>query len=141
VFEWIAAALPHVDYLLPNDQQVLDWTGTTDLGAGCAALVERGVGCVAATAGAEGALVVTAEETIAVPAFAITPVDTTGCGDAFSAGFLRGRAIGLDLRGAAELGCATAAQVAGGLGSDAGEFDLAAVQSFAATAATHEKRR
>ena len=140
VFQWISAALPYVDYLLPNDQQALDWTGTTDLGVACAALVERGVGCVAATAGADGALVVTADETISVPAFAITPVDTTGCGDAFSAGFLRGRAIGLDLRGAAALGCATAAQVASGLGSDAGEFDLASVQEFAATAPVREKQ-
>jgi len=140
VFAWIAAALPHVDYLLPNDQQVLGWTGATDLAAGCRALVERGAGCVVATAGADRVVVATAEETIWVPAFAITPVDTTGCGDAFSAGFLTGRATGLDLRAAAVLGCATAAQVAGGLGTDAGEFDLASVQEFAATAPTHEQR-
>ena len=140
VFAWIAAALPHVDYLLPNDQQVLGWTGATDLAAGCRALVERGAGCVVATAGADRVVVATAEETIWVPAFAITPVDTTGCGDAFSAGFLTGRATGLDLRAAAVLGCATAAQVTGGLGTDAGEFDLASVQEFAATAPTHEQR-
>lgn len=139
VLEWISAALPYVDYLLPNDQQVLDWTGTTDLVAGCRALVERGAGCVAATAGADGTVVVTADETITVPAFDITPVDTTGCGDAFSAGFLRGRAVGLDLHDAAVLGCATAAQVASGLGSDAGEFDLPSVQEFAATAPVREE--
>ena len=133
---WIADALPHADYLLPNDEQVLGFTGASSLAEGARALVERGVGCVAVTQGAKGALVVTADETIEVPAYDIEVVDTTGCGDAFSAGFLRGLSLGLDLRGAAELGCATAAQVAQGLGTDAGEYTLDSVQAFAATAST-----
>ena len=136
LFAWFADALPHVDYLLPNDEQVLSWTGAADLGTGCRALVERGVGCVAATAGADGALVVTAESVVRVPAFAIEVVDTTGCGDAFSAGFLRGLSLGLEAGEAAVLGCATAAQVAGGLGTDFGDYDLASVQAFARTALT-----
>ncbi|MFL6174213.1 MAG: carbohydrate kinase family protein, partial [Marmoricola sp.] len=93
-----------------------------------------GAGCVAVTQGARGALVVTAEETIEVPAYDVEPVDTTGCGDAFSAGFLTGTALGLDLRASAELGCATAAQVAQGVGTDHGSYDLASVQEFAASA-------
>ena len=60
-------------------------------------------------------------------------VDTTGCGDAFSAGFLRGLSLGSDLRAAARLGCATAAQVAQGLGTDAGSYTLASVQAFVRT--------
>jgi sugar/nucleoside kinase (ribokinase family) len=71
------------------------------------------------------------EETIEVPAFAIDVVDTTGCGDAFSAGFVLGRALGRDLREAARLGCATAAQVASGIGTDAGAYDLETVDAFA----------
>ena len=113
---------------------MLGFTGASSLEEGARALVERGVGCVAVTQGAKGALVVTAEETIEVPAYDIDVVDTTGCGDAFSAGFLRGLSLGLDLRGSAELGCATAAQVAQGLGTDAGEYTLASVQEFAETA-------
>lgn len=135
ILEWIAPALEHTDYLLPNDEQVTGWTGKDDLVAACRALLDRGAGCVAATAGGDGAVVVTAEEVIAVPAFAITPVDTTGCGDGFSAGFLRGLSLGLGLQDAATLGCAVAALVAGGLGTDHGEFDLKAAQDFAATTA------
>jgi sugar/nucleoside kinase (ribokinase family) len=127
---WIADALPHTDYLLPNDEQVLGFTAATTVAEGARALLEQGVGCVAATAGARGAVVVTAEETIEVPAYAIEVVDTTGCGDAFSAGFLRGLSLDLDLRGAAELGCATAAQVAQGLGTDHGSYDLDDVRAF-----------
>jgi sugar/nucleoside kinase (ribokinase family) len=132
VLEWIAAALPHLDYLLPNDEQVLGFTGEQDLAAGCRALVRRGVGCVAATCGADGVLVVDADSAERIPAFAIDVVDTTGCGDAFSAGFLRGLALGRDRRAAATLGCAAAALVAHGLGSDYGDFDLAAADAFAA---------
>jgi len=80
--------------------------------------------------------VVTADEVIEVPAFDIEVVDTTGCGDAFSAGFLRGISLGGDLAAAARLGCATAAQVARGLGTDAGSYSLATVQAFDREAAT-----
>jgi sugar/nucleoside kinase (ribokinase family) len=133
---WIAAALPHTDYLLPNDEQVLGFTGSSSLVEGCRALVEAGAGCVAATAGSRGAVVVTAKETIEVPAYQVDVVDTTGCGDAFSAGFLRGLSLGGDLRSAAELGCATAAHVAQGLGTDAGAYSLASVQQFMASTPT-----
>ncbi|WP_341924256.1 sugar kinase [Nocardioides psychrotolerans] len=129
---WIADALPHTDYLLPNDEQVLGFTGAASLVEGAQALVAAGAGCVAVTQGAKGALVVTTDGVLEVPAYEIDVVDTTGCGDAFSAGFLRGLALGLDHRGAAELGCATAAQVAQGLGTDAGSYDLASVRTFAA---------
>ncbi|QKV80211.1 carbohydrate kinase family protein [Amycolatopsis sp. Hca4] len=132
VLTWIDPALPHLDYLLPNEQQVLGLTGAGTLEEGARALIARGIGCVAVTRDARGALVVTAEEVFAVPAFAVDVVDTTGCGDAFSAGFLRGVGLGRSPREAAVLGSAAAALVAQGLGSDHGEFDLAAADAFAA---------
>lgn len=134
MLEWIGDCLPYADYLLPNDEQVLGFTAADSLAAGARALVEAGVGCVAVTQGAKGALVVTRDDELEVPAYAVDVVDTTGCGDAFSAGFLRGRALGLDLCAAAELGCAAAAQVAQGVGTDHGDYDLRWVREFAATA-------
>jgi len=131
LLESIGPALGELDYLLPNDEQVLGFTGETDLVAGCRTLIDSGVGCVAATCGADGALVVTGESAERVPAFAVDVVDTTGCGDAFSAGFLRGLALGRDHVAAARLGCATAARVAQGLGSDYGDYDLDAVDAIA----------
>jgi sugar/nucleoside kinase (ribokinase family) len=132
ILEWIAPAFAHLDYLLPNDEQVLALSGGDELLPGCRALIERGVGCVAATRGAEGAVVVDADAAEEVPAFPVDVVDTTGCGDAFSAGFLRGLSLGRERRDAAVLGCAAAALVAKGLGSDHGDFDLAAADAFAA---------
>jgi sugar/nucleoside kinase (ribokinase family) len=133
LLEWIAGALPQLDYLLPNEEQVLGFTGADDLVSGCRALVERGVGCVAATRGADGAVVLDGAGDVSVPAFPVDVVDTTGCGDAFSAGFLRALATGRSRRDAALIGCATAAQVAQGLGTDYGSYDLSTVEELAAT--------
>jgi sugar/nucleoside kinase (ribokinase family) len=138
LLEWIAPALEHVDVLLPNDDQVLGFTGASDLESGCRDLVERGVGMVAATCGADGALLVSADGSTRVPAFEIDVVDTTGCGDAFSAGFVVGQGLGRSPEEAARLGCAAAALVAGGLGSDHGDFDLEAADAFAES--TPERR-
>jgi sugar/nucleoside kinase (ribokinase family) len=131
LLEWIGAALPELDYLLPNEEQVLGFTGAANVEEGCRALIDRGVGCVAVTRGADGVIVVDSGGAEAVPAFDVDVVDTTGCGDAFSAGFLRGLALGRDRGAAASLGCAAAALVAGGLGSDHGDFDLARVEAMA----------
>lgn len=117
LLDWIAPALEHADYVLPNEEQVLGFTGAASVAEGSRALLERGARCVIATLGAEGVLI-DGEE--AVPAVSVEVVDTTGCGDAFTAGFLFGLAEGRERRAAAELGCAVAARVARGLGTDAG---------------------
>jgi sugar/nucleoside kinase (ribokinase family) len=131
ILEWIAPALSELDYLLPNADQVLGLSGADELVAGCRALLARGVGCVAATDGVNGAVVVDGGTVERVAAFDVAVVDTTGCGDAFSAGFLRGLSLGRDHRQAATLGCAAAGLVAGGLGSDHGDFTLQDVERLA----------
>jgi sugar/nucleoside kinase (ribokinase family) len=136
LLDWIGPAFEHLDYLLPNREQVLALTGASNLVEGARALIERGVGCVAATCGGDGVTIVDGSSVEHVPAFEIEVVDTTGCGDAFSAGFLRGLSLERSRREAAVLGCAAAALVAQGLGSDYGEFDLEAADAFAAATAT-----
>jgi sugar/nucleoside kinase (ribokinase family) len=128
----LAALWPHVQYFLPNDDQLRAITGDDDLEKGAARLLDAGVGTVAVTRGAEGALLVSAEGVDEIPALAVEVVDTTGCGDAFTAGFLVGRLSGKSLVDAAWLGTAAAAQVAQGLGSDAGIVDLAGTMSLLA---------
>ena len=131
IVDWIGPAFEHLDYLLPNEEQVVALSGQSDVVSGAQALLDRGIGCVAATCGGEGVVVVDRASVERVPAFEVEVVDTTGCGDAFSAGFLRGLSLGRDRREAAVLGCAVAALVAEGLGSDHGDFDLATVEAFA----------
>lgn len=132
-FDQIEPLLPHVDFLLPNDDQVLGFSEEQDLVTGAKKLLAAGAGLVAVTRGGDGVLLVTAEGTETIPAFEVDVVDTTGCGDAFSAGFVRGIGLGRTPREAAVLGSAAAALVAQGLGSDHGEFDLPEADEFAMT--------
>src|SRR3954467_4237081 len=132
LLDMIAPALEQVDWFLPNDDQALKLTGADDVEAAGRTLVERGIGGCAITCGARGSIIVTGENRERVPAFEVEVVDTTGCGDAFSAGFMRALSLDRSPADAARLGSACAALVAQGLGSDAGAFDLAAADRFAA---------
>lgn len=134
MLEWVADALPYADFFLPNEEQLLGLAGMAgdgDLEAAARVLLDRGVGCVAVTCGADGALVATSAGVERLPAYDVDVVDTTGCGDAFSAGFLVGVVGGRSPAQAAVLGNATAAQVVRGLGSDFGDFNLLLVDEFA----------
>ena len=89
--------------------------------AGCRALVDRGAGCVA-TRGADGVLIVDADGSERVPAFQVDVVDTTGCGDSFVAGFLRGWVAGRGSPGRRGAGQRAAALVAQGFGQRRGRL-------------------
>ncbi|MER5422055.1 carbohydrate kinase family protein [Streptosporangium roseum] len=112
--------LPHVDYFLPNEEQALMMSGAADVERAALTLLEEGPGAVLVTLGGEGSLIATASGITRVPALDVPVVDTTGCGDAYCAGFIAGLVDGRDVLAAAGLGTAVAARVAGGLGSDAG---------------------
>jgi sugar/nucleoside kinase (ribokinase family) len=133
LLDMLAPAMEHVDYLFPNEEQAVALTGADGWEDAARALLERGIGCVVVTRGAEGAAIVSADGVESVPAFQTDVVDTTGCGDAFVAGFIRGLSLGRSPAEAALVGSATASFVATGLGSDAGEFDLDAVLTRAAS--------
>src|SRR5436190_20366537 len=132
LLDMIAPALEHVDWFLPNEDQAMKLTGADDVEAAGRALLARGIGGCAITCGASGSVLVSADGAERVPAFETEVVDTTGCGDAFSAGFMRGLSLDRSPADSARLGSACASLVAQGLGSDAGEFDLARAGRFAA---------
>jgi len=138
LLDMIAPALAHVDWFLPNDDQAMKLTGSDDAEHAGRSLLERGIGGCAITCGARGSVVVTGDGAERVPAFQVEVVDTTGCGDAFSAGFMRALSLGRSPADAARLGSACASLVAQGLGSDAGEFDLGRADQFAAETSIKE---
>ncbi len=102
------------DYLTPNEPEAGALCGRSIDSiddARCAAdmLLQRGVGTVIITLGANGALVRSASVDEYVPVVNAGPaVDTTGAGDAFNAGLAVGLTEGLDAVAAARFGCATA---------------------------------
>jgi fructokinase len=58
-------------------------SGKTDLQEACKALHQRGAKIITITMGKEGTLVSTPQFTQTVPSVKVTPIDTTGAGDAF----------------------------------------------------------
>lgn len=116
--------LPYVDYFLPNEEQAQLMTGESDSEKAALALLAQGPRGVLVTLGADGSLVAGAGGVDRLPALDVAVVDTTGCGDAYCAGFITGLVGGQDVLTSARWGTAAAATVAGGLGSDAGLVDL-----------------
>ena len=57
------------------------------------------------------------EERAEVPVHRVVPVDATGAGDQFAAGFLYGLATGQSLSVAGRMGCIAAAEVIGHFGA------------------------
>ncbi|MDQ4078046.1 MAG: ribokinase [Chloroflexota bacterium] len=75
--------LRHVSILIVNETEAAALAGEQDPGVAAKALRTLGIPVVILTLGAEGAIVLHEGESKQVPAFAITPVDTTAAGDAF----------------------------------------------------------
>jgi sugar/nucleoside kinase (ribokinase family) len=130
--ERIAGLLAATDWFLPNGDQLLALTGRDDLSSGIADVLALGAGGVAVTCGADGCLVAWrgSGAPVSLPAIKVDVVDTTGCGDAFTAGMLAGLLAGADPVDAAWLGIACGSLVATGLGSDAGIESLGQVLDF-----------
>ncbi len=114
---YLAATLAYTDDFLPNEDE------TAALAATPEALKQIVDGALVVKRGARGASAYTANaggdiSEAQVPAFPVTPIDTTGAGDAFNAGYLyalrvRGETMSVALRFSAACG-AQATQHIGG---------------------------
>ena len=84
----VRRAVASVDVLLPNADETRRMTGYSDL---TKAIRELGKLCrlVIVKDGPHGSHACLNGETIHVPAYPVEPLDTTGAGDAFNAGFLK----------------------------------------------------
>jgi sugar/nucleoside kinase (ribokinase family) len=106
-----------VDLVFANERELHSLYETADFDAALNAL-RRDARLAVITRSEKGCLVVTREETEAIPAVPVDRVvDATGAGDLFAAGFLVGLARAADYRTAARLGALAAAEVIGHLGA------------------------
>jgi sugar/nucleoside kinase (ribokinase family) len=128
----LAKLLAMTDWFLPNGDQLLALTGRADLADAVKDVLALGTGGVAVTLGADGCLVAWpgSGAPVPLPALEVDVVDTTGCGDGFTAGMLTGLLLGATPVDAAWLGIACGSLVATGLGSDAGIEDFGQVLDF-----------
>lgn len=116
--------LPFVDWFMPNADQAYRLTEKSTPEEAATALLLLGVGGVVLTMGGDGSMMTTANGRTHLPAHDVKVVDTSGCGDAYCAGFIRALRLGWPPEQCMKLGNAAAALVAQGLGSDAGIRDL-----------------
>ena len=101
--------LSATDIFLPNSAEARAITGIDDIDVAAESLAARG-GIVAIKFGDGGGMVAIGEEAIRVPGITVPVADTTGAGDTFDAGFIRGY-----LDGWPPERCLALANVCGGL--------------------------
>lgn len=115
--EWHALLDDDIDVLFGNEDELMSLTKATSH----AEAIEKVRGrcdILCATMGADGSLIVTADETIEIPAVPVADVvDTTGAGDQYAAGVLFGLARGMSLFDAGMLGSKAAAEVISHMGA------------------------
>ncbi len=113
-----------LDYVIGNEHE---WSSLyqTDLSA---ALEQAAAdsGLVVCTRSGHDVIVVRGDEQAIVPVRKIVPVDATGAGDQFAAGFLYGLATGQSLSNCGRMGCVAAAEVISHFGARP-ETDLKAL--------------
>ncbi|MBA2596822.1 MAG: sugar kinase [Chloroflexia bacterium] len=141
LLEVIAPALPYVDYFMPGLDEARMISGLHNRQDVIRFFLDRGARHTVFKMGADGSSIAWqgengAIEEIRVPAFASPVVDSTGCGDAYCAGFIVGLLRGWDLVQSARFGSAAAGLVIRGLGSDAGIVDFDQTFEFMRSAET-----
>lgn len=82
--------LPHLDYFFVNQDEAASLSGVSDPGRACRTLAAR-TSCPVVKAGKEGAFLSLDHQVRQIPTWRVEPVDTTGAGDSFDAGFLFSR--------------------------------------------------
>lgn len=130
---WLKAlqhALAHTDFIFPNREEGRQLTGETEPSAIAARLREMGVKTVIVKLGAAGCYVESLQESFTSPGFAVQPVDTTGAGDCFAAGFLAAICRNPSLPLAARYANATGAFATLGFGAADSAPTLAQLEDF-----------
>jgi sugar/nucleoside kinase (ribokinase family) len=115
--EFVTLVEESVDVLFANEAEIVSLYQVDDFDT---AMARARAMCevVALTRGAEGSVLLSGDETHAVPAELVGPVtDTTGAGDLYAAGVLYGLTHGYDLERAGRLGSLCAAEVISHLGA------------------------
>ncbi|MFZ1249039.1 MAG: carbohydrate kinase family protein [Candidatus Saccharimonadales bacterium] len=105
----LLAQLAYVDGYLPNEQELLQLTGSASVDQALNVALGAGVGFVALKLGPKGCRIKTTQEDFSVQGHTITPLSTVGAGDCFNATFMAYYLTGRSLKECARLATAAAA--------------------------------
>lgn len=128
LLDLIEPCLPFIDYFMPGLEEAKMMCGLEERQEIIRFFLDRGARHTVFKMGELGSSVAYLKDgkinEIRIPSFKAEVVDSTGCGDAYCAGFIMGISMGWGLEKAARLGSAAGGLVIEGLGSDAGIIDL-----------------
>ena len=116
----LAPSLPFIDYFLPSLEEARRISGLRAPKKVARFFLAAGVKVVGLKMGLDGVYVASKDKEVNVPIYEVETVDTTGAGDAFVAGFLKGVLDILPLKECAKLGNAVAALAVQAIGTTAG---------------------
>ena len=108
--DFIRMIRDELDYVIGNEAEIRSLFETDDLEDALAQTAAM-CGTVVCTRSGDGVTLIRDGERVDVPVTKITPVDATGAGDQFAAGFLYGMATGRDLETCGKMGNVCAAEV------------------------------
>ena len=138
LYPGVKRLLNSVDYLITSRDIPGRLTGESDLRKSLPALRERfGSRLTAATLGEQGVLAWDGKQFHYAAAFCIQPVDTTGAGDIFHAGFIYGLLQGWPLQRQLDFACAAAALNCTAIGARGGIQSIDSIERLIATGARH----
>jgi sulfofructose kinase len=139
VYPGVQGLLGNIDYLIASRDIPGRLTGEANLRVALRALQAR-YGCrlTAATLGHEGVIAWDGSQFHYAAAFRVEPVDTTGAGDIFHAGFIYGLLQGWPLARQLDFACAAAALNCKAIGARGGIQSVEAIENLIGTGARYE---
>ncbi len=140
LYPGVEELLKCVDYLITSRDIPARLTKELDLRKPLPVLREQfGPRLTAATLGEQGVLAWDGTRFHYAPAFCVQPIDTTGAGDIFHAGFLYGLLRGWSLPRQLDFACAAAALNCTALGARGGIPSVDSIERLIATGARHSR--
>jgi len=138
LYPGVEALLKNVDFLITSRDIPGRLAGENDLRKSLPAVRSRfGSQLTAATLGEEGVLAWDGAQFHYASAFHVQPVDTTGAGDIFHAGFIYGLLQGWPLQRQLEFACAAAALNCTGVGARGSIQSVEKIERLVATGPRH----
>jgi sugar/nucleoside kinase (ribokinase family) len=127
----IRDVLHHVDVFLPNEQEALNISGQETV-EGALSNLGANSSIVVIKRGSRGAVCLAKGEIIKTGVYTVKPIDTTGAGDSFNAGFLHEWLQGSDIRRCLKIGSACGALATTRLGGSTASPTIQELDAFLA---------